>query len=107
MKIKQKIATCKCGRVIRDYNKSKLCYKCSQDKDGYERRKKEPPSHAEKQMDKFIERLINKKIIRRKVVCVYGKFGEKSDFVIEPVCFDGCKCDGCKNSFYIEGEVEK
>ncbi len=42
-----------------------------------------------------------KKKIRRKVVCVYGKFDETSDFVIEPD-FSGKD----KDAFYIEGEIE-
>ena len=46
--------------------------------------------------------------IKRKVVCVFGKFGKDTDFVIEPVCSDECKCELCKeNSFWIEGEEEK
>ena len=43
-----------------------------------------------------------------KVVCVYGKFGENSDFVLEPICGDkNCEC--CKDAFWIEdikGEKE-
>jgi hypothetical protein len=34
--------------------------------------------------------------IRRKVVCVFGKF-DNSDFVIEPVCSNNCKCEECKH----------
>ena len=29
------------------------------------------------------------KLVRRKVVCVYGKFDNKSDFVLEPAYSDG------------------
>jgi len=46
--------------------------------------------------------------IRRKVVIVFGKWGKKTDFVLEPVCKDcekdGNECDVCKNYVYIEGE---
>lgn len=43
-----------------------------------------------------------KKIIKRKVVCVYGKFDEDSDFVIEPACGDNA-CEECdKESFWIQ-----
>jgi hypothetical protein len=42
----------------------------------------------------------NKDIIRRKVVCVFGKFDNKSDFVLEPVCKE------CEEAFWIE-KVEK
>lgn len=58
---------------------------------------------AEKQMDKFMERLVNKKKIRRKVVCVFGKFDDKSDFVLEPAIGIGEE----KDAFWIEGEEEK
>jgi hypothetical protein len=37
----------------------------------------------------------------RKVVCIFGKFNNKSDFVLEPVCNDDCKCEECKDAFYI------
>jgi len=46
------------------------------------------------------------KKIRRKVVCVFGKFDEKSDFVLEPVCSNECKCEECINAFWIKGEQE-
>lgn len=45
---------------------------------------------------------------RRKVVCVFGKFDDKSDFVLEPVCEDK-NCEYCKDAFWIEkveGEKE-
>jgi len=45
-----------------------------------------------------------KQKIRRKVVCVYGKFDDKSDFVLEPVCKDDDNCKVCKNSFWIVKE---
>lgn len=46
-----------------------------------------------------------KKIIRRKVVCVWGEFTKDSkDFVLEPPCSDDCKCEVCIDSFFIEGE---
>ena len=44
--------------------------------------------------------------IKRKVVCVFGEFGKDTDFVIEPACDDKCKCEICKDAFYIEGEVK-
>jgi hypothetical protein len=47
-----------------------------------------------------------KKIIRRKVTCVFGKFDEKSDFVLEPSCPDINKCEECENAFWIEGEEQ-
>ncbi len=38
---------------------------------------------------------------KRKVVCVYGKFDDIADFVLEPVCGDeNCEC--CKDAFWIE-----
>ncbi len=40
------------------------------------------------------------KPIIRKVTCVLGKFDNKSDFVLEPVCSDD-KCEVCKDAFYI------
>lgn len=40
--------------------------------------------------------------IKRKVVCVFGKFDEKSDFVLEPPCSDGDKCEVCGKTFWIE-----
>jgi hypothetical protein len=43
----------------------------------------------------------SKKIIRRKVVCVWGRFAEgTTDFVIEPAQ------KGDRNTFYIEGEEQ-
>ena len=48
----------------------------------------------------------NKKM-KRKVVCVFGKFDDKSDFVIEPVCDDDCNCKSCKDAFWIEKVEEK
>lgn len=47
------------------------------------------------------------KTIKRKVVCVYGKFNNKDDFVLEPVCSDNCECELCKSSFWIEGVIEE
>lgn len=40
--------------------------------------------------------------IRRKVVCVFGKFDGSKDFILKPVCEDGCDCDICKEGFWIE-----
>ena len=39
---------------------------------------------------------------KRKVVCVFGKFDNKSDFVLEAACPDKCKCEICKDAFWIE-----
>lgn len=39
--------------------------------------------------------------IRRKVVCVFGKFDNKNDFVLEPAC-NGDDCEYCKDAFWIE-----
>ena len=47
------------------------------------------------------------KTIKRKVVCVFGKWGKKTDFVIEPVCSEDCNCEICKNAFWIEKVEEK
>ena len=49
--------------------------------------------------------------IKRKVVCVFGKFGKETDFVLEPACpkdslGNECKCELCEEAFWIE-EVEK
>jgi len=44
--------------------------------------------------------------IKRKVVCVFGTFDKDSDFVVEPVCSEGCDCEVCKDSFWIEGEEQ-
>lgn len=45
------------------------------------------------------------KEIIRKVCVVWGKWSEKEDFVLEPVCpsceVDGQECDSCKNYIYI------
>jgi len=41
-----------------------------------------------------------------KVVCVYGKFKEGKDFVLEPPCSEDCNCEVCKDAFYIE-EIRK
>lgn len=48
---------------------------------------------------------------RRKVVCVFGKFDDKSDFVLEPVCTptehsEDTTCEICKDAFYIEDVKE-
>ena len=40
------------------------------------------------------------KLIR--VVCVSGKFDNKSYFVLEPTCSETCMCGICKNGFWIE-----
>lgn len=40
--------------------------------------------------------------IRRKVVCVFGKFDDKSDFVIEPL-LEG---EDDEDAFWIEGEKQ-
>lgn len=42
----------------------------------------------------------NKKMIKRKVVCVYGRYDEESDFVLEPAT----ELD--KDYFIIEGEKQ-
>ena len=42
-------------------------------------------------------------MVRRKVVCVSGKFDNDSDFVLEPVCEGVCDCEICKEGFWIEG----
>lgn len=42
-------------------------------------------------------------MVRRKVVCIFGKFDDSSDFVLEPVCENNCDCDLCKEGFWIEG----
>ena len=41
-------------------------------------------------------------MIKRKVVCVFGKWGKDTDFVLEPVCSDDCKCSVCRKGFWIE-----
>lgn len=43
---------------------------------------------------------------KRKVVLVYGKFDDKSDFVLEPSCSDTCNCEICKDAFWIEDVKE-
>ena len=48
----------------------------------------------------------HKKKIKRKVVCVFGKWGTKTDFVLEPACSDKCKCDLCKDAFWVEEVLE-
>jgi len=45
-------------------------------------------------------------MVKRKVVCVFGKFDDKSDFVLEPSCPDSCKYDICKDAFWIEEVIE-
>ncbi|MFA5746431.1 MAG: hypothetical protein WC932_06290 [archaeon] len=40
--------------------------------------------------------------VKRKVVCVYGRFDNTSDFVLEPAC---CEEDE-KDAFWIEGEIK-
>lgn len=42
--------------------------------------------------------------VRRRVVVVFGKFDETSDFVIEPACDEIYNCELCKDAFWIEGE---
>jgi hypothetical protein len=49
---------------------------------------------------------MKKKKIKVEVVCVFGKFGKNEDFVLEPTCYEGCKCEVCKDSFWVEGEVK-
>ena len=44
--------------------------------------------------------------MKRKVVCVFGEWGEKTDFVLEPCCPDECKCEICKDAFWIEDVKE-
>lgn len=39
--------------------------------------------------------------MKRKVTCVYGKWGKETDFVLEPVC-NGEDCECCKDGFWIE-----
>ena len=45
------------------------------------------------------------KRIMRKVCIPYGEWGEKTDFVLEPVCLeceeDGKECEECKNHIYV------
>jgi len=38
-------------------------------------------------------------MVKRKVVCVFGKFDDESDFVLEPVCSDSSNCKICKKHF--------
>lgn len=45
---------------------------------------------------------LQKEQIIRRVVCIFGKFGNDTDFVIEPACSDTCKCEICKDAFWIE-----
>ena len=45
--------------------------------------------------------------IKRKVVCIFGEWREKGDFVLEPPCNPHCKCDICKDAFWIEEVKEK
>ena len=59
------------------------------------------PTKKEIKLAKEIEKSFPTKI-RRKVVCVFGKFDNKSDFVLEPACPDDCDCDICKKAFWIE-----
>ncbi len=40
-------------------------------------------------------------MIKRKVVCVYGKFDDESDFVLEPIC-NNPSCSCCKDAYWIE-----
>ncbi len=47
-----------------------------------------------------------KEQVKRRVVCVFGIFGKDTDFVLEPACSDECKCEECKNAFWIEGKVK-
>lgn len=42
---------------------------------------------------------------KRKVVCISGKFDDKSDFVLEPVYPDSCDCEFCKDAFWIEDVI--
>lgn len=44
-------------------------------------------------------------MVKRRVVCIFGNYGLKSDFVIEPTCSDDCMCEVCKDGFWIE-EIE-
>lgn len=43
--------------------------------------------------------------MKRKVCVVFGKWGEDTDFVLEPVCpnceEDGKECETCKDYIYI------
>jgi len=45
--------------------------------------------------------------MKRKVVCVFGEWGEETDFVLEPVCSNDCDCEVCKDAFWIEKVEEK
>ena len=40
--------------------------------------------------------------MKRKVICIWGKFDNKSDFVLEPACKDECNCGECEDAFWIE-----
>jgi len=44
--------------------------------------------------------------MKRKVVCVFGKFDEK-DFVLVSTCSKNCVCITCKDGFWIEKVKEK
>jgi hypothetical protein len=62
---------------------------------------KRKPTKKELKLARDIKKSFPNKI-RRKVVCVYGVFDNKSDFVLEPV-IESCDCDECKkNAFWIE-----
>jgi len=39
---------------------------------------------------------------KRRVVCVFGKFDDKDDFVLETACLKEDNCDCCKDAFWIE-----
>lgn len=56
-------------------------------------------------MGESTKRELKEHAITRKVVCVFGKFDNKSDFVLEPAC-NSKTCECCKDSFYIT-KVEK
>jgi len=45
--------------------------------------------------------------IKRRVICVFGKYGKNTDFVLEPACLNDslgnkCQCEVCKGAFWIE-----
>jgi len=49
-----------------------------------------------------LELILIIKMVKRKVTCVFGKFDDKSDFILEPACPDELNCECCKNAFWIE-----
>jgi len=41
-----------------------------------------------------------------RVVCVFGDI-EGSDFVLEKACSEECKCEICKEAFYIQVDIKE